>query len=310
MNITINNIKALTHNAFQDLIYDKTDTLVLLKNFFEKEKNPLGNMIYEEFNYYWNDLFSKQILEHSFVLSLPDFVKPSVSVWLLNWKEYIEEKYNSQYFSDKFTVREMKVQEFQDEINKVKTFFTYSKVNISQAFFESLESGLNFVIPHYYNPKHYDKTDKNPFSQSFVIAVFLMAKMTYSKEKSAREEDLTKFFKCYYSSFYNDKESGRNQIFNTSCYNNTDHVKMMKDKVAFLQPKSLDEEFLLYHLNVSNSTFANALNPVLGLTEYSEKTKENYAISQLQSFFSGIKVSVLDDKLKLTNNLKTKKLKI
>lgn len=100
-------------------------------------------MIYEEFNYYWNDLFSKQILEHSFVLSLPDFVKPSVSVWLLNWKEYIEEKYNSQYFSDKFTVREMKVQQFQDEINKVKTFFLLIQKLIFLRIFESLESGLN-----------------------------------------------------------------------------------------------------------------------------------------------------------------------
>lgn len=310
MNITIANIKELTQHAFQDLIYDKTDTLFALRNFFEKEKNPLGNMIYEEFNYYWNDLYSKQILEHSFILSLPDFVKPSVSIWLLNWKEHIQNKYSHSHFSDKFTVRDMKVQDFQDEINKVKTFFIHSKENISQSFFESLESGLSFVIPHYYSAKNTSKEDKNPFADSFVIAVFLMAKMTYSNAKMVREEDLTKFFKCYYSSFHNDRESKRNTIFSTSCYNSTDHVKIMKEKIEFLKPQSLDEEFLLYHLNVSNSTFANALNQVVGLTEYSEKTKENYAILQLQSFFSGIKVSVLDDKFKITNNLKTKKLKI
>lgn len=310
MSITLQNIKEITHNAFQEAIYDKLDNLEAIKNFFDIENTPLNTMIYEEFNFYWNDLFSKQVLEYAFIVPFPDFVTPSVSIWVLNWKEYIEKKYTKNYFSSSFTVREMPVQQLQDEIDKLQTFFTHQKKPISSTLFQSLENGLSLTIPHYYSDKNSDDDDfSNPFSPSFIACVFYLAKIK-TTTTVVNDKDLIKFFQSYYSYFYKDKESGRDNIFNTTCYQKTDHVKIMEQRLHFLKPRSIEESSLLYNLNVSSYSFAQALNEVIGLKEYSDKTKENYAIMQLQSFFTSIKVDMLDNKFQLRHNIHTKKSKI
>lgn len=307
MQISIQNIKEVTTNAFQDLVFDKTDTLVALKHFFEQDKNPLGDMIHNEFNYYWNDLFSKQVLHHSFVLPFPKFAQPSISIWLLNWKEYIENKYSHSHFSPTLTVRNMKTQDFQDEIDKLHLFFNYSKKPISQTLFESLESGLELNVPSYYSPNS-NANSSNPFKEGFITAVFYMAKIKSFKNTVVREEDLKKFFQSYYSYFY--KVGSREKLFNTSCNKQTDHVKTMEQRLDFLKPHNLEESSFFYHLDIPSISFATALNKVVGIQEFSDKTKENYAIMQLQTFFAAVKVEILEDKFQLNHNIKTKKLKI
>lgn len=307
MNITIDNIKEISQHAFEDLMYDKCDTLLILDKFFHEQKNPLGQMIYEEFNFYWNDLFSSQLLNHSFSLPFPSFVKPSLSVWLLNWKEHIQEKYVDNFFSPSMTVREMKLQDFQDEVDKLIEFFTVSQQKISQAEFQSIEQGLNLTIPHYYSSK---SGNEDAFKNGFFAAVFYLAKIKFSNKQAVQEEDLKKFFQAYYSYFYKEGKSIRDIVFNTSCYKNTDYIKVMEDKIHFIKPRNMEEQYLFYHLDVPSLTFAKALNEVIGLKEYNNTDKQDYAIQQFQSFFASIKVDVLEDKFKLRHNIKTKKMKI
>lgn len=307
MNITIDNIKEHTQNAFEDLIYDKSDNILSLEQFFNHEKNPLGQMIYEEFNFYWNDLFSKQVLNHSFSMPFPHCVKPSVSVWLLNWKTHIEKKYPSTFFSPAMTVREMKLQDFQDEVDKVIEFFKVSNQKFSQTSFQSIEQGLNLRIPHYYNSK---SGNDDSFKEGFIACVYYLAKIKFSNSNLVQEEDLIKFFQSYYSYFHKESKTLRSTVFSTSCFQNTDHIKLMEEKIKFIQPKTLEEQYLFYHLDIPSSIFGQSLNEVIGLKERGNSEKENYAIQQFQAFFASIKVEVLEDKFKLRHNIQTKKYKI
>lgn len=307
MDISIKNIKNISKYAFEDMIYDKNDQLKSLEKFFTTENNPLGQMIYDEFNFYWNDLFSKQLLEHSFSMPFPRFVKPSLGVWLLNWQDYIEKKYPNDFFSPSMTVREMNLQDFQDEVDKVIEFFKVSQQKLSQTEFQSIEQGLNLRIPHYYTSK---SGNKEAFKQGFVSCVFYLAKIKFSNENFVQEEDLKKFFQSYFSYFYKESKTIRDTVFNTSCFPNTDYKKVMEEKLNFIKPKNPQEQYLFYHLDVPSSSFANALNEVVGLKEYGNKNKEHYAIEQLQTFFTSIKMTVLEDKFKLRHNIKTKKIKI
>ena len=306
MNITIDNIKTITENSFEDLMYDKKDSLLNLKKFFDEEKNPLGFMINQEFNFYWNDLFSKKLLEHSFFMPFPEFVQPSLCVWLLNWKSYIENKFSHDFFSPEHTVRDIPLQDFKDEVDKLVAFFSIPTKKISQESFESIQTGLPLNIPHYYSSK---SGNNDAFKDAFISSVFYMAKMTFSSKNVIQEEDLTKFFQCYYSYFYKENKT-REVVFKTSIYPKDNFDTMMKSKIDFIQPKSLDEKYFLYNLNIPLSTLAKSLNNVIGVQEYNSNEKENIAILQFKTFFSSLKNEILENKFQLTNNIKTKKYKI
>jgi hypothetical protein len=306
MNISLNNIKQITQNSFEDLMYDKKDSLIQLKKFFEQENNPLGLMIHEEFNFYWNDLFSKQLLEHYFSMPFPDFVKPSLSVWLLNWKSYIEQKFPNNFFSPENTVREMPLQKFKDEVDKLIEFFSIPTQKISKESFESIQKGLNLTIPHYYSSS---SSNEDAFKNAFIASVFYLAKMTFSKNNIVQEEDLTKFFKTYYSYFYKENKS-RELVFKTSVYQKDDFNKLMDTKIEFLKPKSLEEKYFFYNLDIPLSTLSISLNNVLGIKEYNSTQKQDFAILQFKNFFASIKNEVIENKLPLSNNIKTKKNKI
>jgi hypothetical protein len=307
MKITINNVKQICQESFENIIYDNYQSLVVLDNFFKEQKNPLGNMIHDEFNFYWNDFFSKHLLEHSFLMPFPSFVKPSLSVWLLNWKDYIENKYSNDYFSPSMTVREMKMQDFQDEVDKLLEFFKLSEQKLSQINFNSIENGLKLHIPISYNKelKNYSN-----FKDGFISSVFYLAKIKFFNKDSINKNDLKNFFRSYYSCFYEGFNEERKNIFNTYCFPNIDYVKAMEEKIKFLQPKNIEEQYLFYHLDVPSLSFAKALNEVVGLKEYVKTGKEDYAIKELQKFFTSLKVQTLEDKFKLHNNIKSKKIKI
>ena len=240
-------------------------------------------------------------------MPFPKFVKPSLSVWLLNWQDYIEQKYSNDYFSPSMTVREMKLQEFQDEVDKLSEFFKLSKKNLSHTAFESIERGLRVVVPSYYNEK---SENDSSFKDGFICSVFYLSKIKFFNKDSIKEEDLKKFFQSYYSYFYKDSKSERKNVFDTFCSQKTDYIKAMEKKIKFLHPKNVEEQYLFYHLDIPSLTFAKALNEVVGLKEYGTTEKQDYAIKELQTFFASLKVQVLEDKFKLCHNIKTKKIKI
>mgnify|MGYP000172654382 CR=1 FL=1 len=99
-------------------------------------------------------------------------------------------------------------------------------------------------------------------------------------------------------------------VFKTSIYPKDNFDTMMKSKIDFIQPKSLDEKYFLYNLNIPFSTFAKSLNNVIGVKEYNSTEKEDLAILQFKTFFSSLKNEILENKLQLTHNIKTKKNKI
>lgn len=309
MNISISNIKSLCQQTFEDAVYDNLDNLVKIKHYFQQDKSPLANMLLEEFSFYWNDCFSKKLLHHNFVVEFPEFIKPSLSVFLLNWQEYIEEKYNLADFSPTHTMREVHIQILQDEVDKVKTLFNLSYVNIFKENFSSIEQGLRLSVPHYYSAEDKEEKDST-FKDAFIAGVFYLAKIQSASHSTLQEEDLKNFFKCYYSSFYKDKTSGRDIIFNSTYSKNTDHTTVMEKKLAFLQPKTIDEQTLFYQLNVDNQVFAESLQPIIGVKSYTNEQVEEYSILQLKAFFTEIKVKVLENKMPLRHNIQHKTLKI
>lgn len=309
MNISISNIKSLCQQTFEDVVYDNLDNLVNIKHYFQQDKSPLADMLLEEFTFYWNDFFSKKLLHHNFVVEFPEFIKPSLSVFLLNWQEYINEKYTPEDFSPTYTMREVKLQNLQDEVDKIKTLFKLSGVNIFKENFSSIEQGLRLTVPHYYSAKDKDEKDST-FKDAFISGVFYLAKIQSASHSNLQPEDVIQFLKCYYSSFYKDKVSERDVIFNSTYPKNTDHTTVMEKKLAFLQPKTIDEQMLFYQLQVDNQVFAESLQQIIGVKSYTNNKIEEYSTLQLKAFFTEIKVKVLENKMPLRHNIHHKTLKI
>lgn len=309
MNITISNIKTLCEQTFEDVTFDKVDNLLKIKQFFAEDKSSLSTMLREEFTFYWNDIFSKKLLHHNFVLDFPDFIKPSLSVFLLNWKEYMEEKYNHNDFSPNYTMREVQLQDLQDEVDKVKALFKISRVNIFKENFSSIEQGINLHTPSYYIEEDKDEHDTT-FKDALISGVFYLAKVQFSSHKTLKEDDLENFFKCYYSSFYKDKTVGRDVIFSNTLPKNADLTKIMHKKLDFLQPKKVEEQTFFYNLNVDSQVFAQALHNIIGIKSYTDESVKEQSIMQLKTFFTGIKVKVLENKMPLRHNIQHKTLKI
>lgn len=309
MHISISNIKTLCQQTFEDVVYDNFDNLIQIKQYFQENKSPLAKMLLEEFSFYWNDCFSKKLLTHNFVVEFPKFIKPSLSVFLLNWKDYIEEKYKPEDFSPTYTLREVKLQSLQDEVDKVKSLFQLSTMNIFHENFDSIAQGLRLTVPHYYSATDKDEQDTT-FKDSFICGVFYLAKLQSSLYTNVQEDDLQNFLKCYYSYFYKDKISGRDVIFNHTYSKNLDHITVMQKKLDFLQPKTVYEQNLFYQLNIDTQLFAQTLQKIIGVKSYTDNKIEEYSILQLKAFFTSIKVKVLENKMPLRHNMHHKTLKI
>ena len=256
MIIELNNLNSVTTKSFNEFIFGEPKSLNNIIDFLQKPSNSLESMLKEEFQYKFNSLFVKELLEGTKIY-FPENIRKFPSIFILKWNEYFEDKYKD----FKQPVRNFSF----DEIKKEKEKLLYLiGSGVTKNNIETLQEKILDNFP-------YDDKSNLRYKTSLKNIVFLLAKLDLLKNYSNVEEDLNTLIKSYYSSFdHNNKESNVFKIYFNS---KTDMDKISQEKINFFKPKNSNESNFLQQIFKNKDAFKKAFSNVAGFSDEKEKLR-------------------------------------